>query len=67
MNKICKDFENIDYLFLVSQMPRFRRCIFSIFQLSIFLFRFCIFVFLYFLIFAFSLLNPLLCMFWVRS
>ena len=38
---------------LISQMPRFRRSSFSIFQLCIFLFLLCIFVLLYFYIFAF--------------
>ena len=40
---ICKRFKN--NLFLVSQMQCFRRCIFSTFQLSIFLFLLCIFAF----------------------
>jgi len=43
---------------LISQLPQFRRCIFSIFKVSIFylyfvFLYFCIFVFLYFCIFVF--------------
>ena len=32
MNKICKGFKNNDYLFLISQMLRYKHCIFSIFN-----------------------------------
>ena len=66
---MCKRFKNNEYLFMVSQMPRFRLCIFSIFQLPIFLFLLsiylfylyiCIYAFLHFCISAFSLLDSLL-------
>ena len=51
---ICKRFKNNDYLLLVSQMPRFRHCIFSVFQLfSISTFHFHISTF-YFCISAFQ-------------
>ena len=45
-------FKNNDYLILISQMPRSRRCIFFIFIFFVFLY-FCIFVFLFFSIFVF--------------
>ena len=53
INKICKGFRSNEYLFLISQMPRFKHCIFSIFKLTIFLFLLSIFLFLHFYIAAF--------------
>ena len=59
----CKHFKKNNYLFLNSQMPRFKHCIFSIFPFSIFLFLnkyifyFCVFVFC---LSAFSLLGSFL-------
>ena len=57
MNTICKE---LGFL-LISQMPRFKHCILSIFKLSIFLFRLSIFLlsaFLDFWIFPFFFSVP---------
>ena len=40
---ICKRFKNYDFLLWISQMPRFKHCIFFIIQLFIFLFLLSIF------------------------
>ena len=58
MNTICKE---LGFL-LISQMPRFKHCILSIFKLSIFLFRLSIFLlsgFLDFWIFPFFFSVPI--------
>ena len=53
-------FKNNDYLFLVSQMPRLRRCIFSIFNFLFFNFYF---RFSLFFLFLLSIFLFLLCIF----